>query len=414
MIRNYIKLALKVLARRKFFTFISLFGISLTLVVLMLATAILDNLFAPRAPESRFDRVLGVYSMGLYGERGGRTGPPGYGFLDKYLRGLPGAENVSIFSQLATTVLYHDGQKIESYVKRTDGPYWQILDFNFVEGGPFTQADDDAGRFVAVISEGMRTKLFGPHATAVGRVFEVDGFHVRIVGVVRDVPFTRYAGFSEIWLPTHTTKMENFRRSMTGAFHGIVLARSSSDFEKLRGAFADRVAKFHFDDPKMYNKLVVGLDTTFEGLARLMTNNKLDRKAATVLRTIFLGIALLFITLPTLNLVTINLSRIMERASEIGVRKAFGASSRSLVGQFIVENIVLTIIGGTIGFVLSVIALWTLNRAGWIPHASFDVNFRIFLWGMVIAALFGLISGVYPAWKMSRLHPVNALRGGAV
>src|SRR6185503_5720345 len=138
MITNYIKLALKVLARRKFFTFISLFGISLTLVVLMLATAILDNLFAPRKPESRFDRVLGIWAMGLYGERGGRTGPPGYGFLDQYVRGLPGAENVTIFSQLSTTVLYHDGRKIETYIKRADGAYWQILDFEFVEGGPYT------------------------------------------------------------------------------------------------------------------------------------------------------------------------------------------------------------------------------------------------------------------------------------
>lgn len=413
MITNYIKLALKVLARRKFFTFISLFGVSLTLVVLMLATAILDNLFAPRQPESRFDRVLGIYAMGLYGEHGGRTGPPGYGFVDKYLRGLPGAENVSIFSQLATTVLYHQGRKIETWIKRTDGAYWQILDFEFVEGGPFSQSDDDNGRMVAVISDQMRAKLFGKEP-ALGRVFEADGRRFTVVGVVRGVPITRYAGFSEIWVPTHTTKTLNFRRSMTGQFHGIVLARDRADFEKLRGAFAERIGDYKFDDPKVYSRLVVGLDTSFEGLARLMTNNQLDRKAANVMRSIFLGLALLFITLPTMNLVSINLSRIMERASEIGVRRAFGASSRTLIGQFVVENVVLTVIGGVIGFLLSVAALALLNRAGWIPHAHFDVNLRIFLWGMFIAALFGLISGVYPAWRMSRLHPVNALRGGVV
>lgn len=416
MISNYIKLAIKVLGRRKFFTFISLFGISLTLVVLMLATAILDNLFAPRQPESRFDRVLGVYSMGMYDSSGhsGRTGPAGYGFLDQYLRGLPGAENVSIFSMLSTTVLYHEGRKIETYIKRTDGPYWEILDFEFLEGGPFTQADDDSGRLVAVISDGMRTKLFGAGQKAVGRTFEADALRFRVVGVVRGVPFTRYAGFSEIWVPTHTTKTTDFRRHMMGAFSGIVLARSKDDFESLRSAFNERVSHFKFDDPKEFSQLVVGLDTTFEGFARLVTNNRLDRKASGVLRSILLGIALMFITLPTMNLVSINLSRIMERASEIGVRKAFGASSRTLVGQFIVENIVLTVIGGAIGFLLSVGALALLNRAGWIPHAHFDVNLRIFAWGMLLAALFGVISGVYPAWRMSRLHPVNALRGGAV
>ena len=73
MIRNYLKVALKVLGRRKFFTFISLFGITLTLVVLMVAAAMLDNAFAPQQPESRFDRVLGTYMVGIYGDHGGTT-----------------------------------------------------------------------------------------------------------------------------------------------------------------------------------------------------------------------------------------------------------------------------------------------------------------------------------------------------
>ena len=57
-------------------------------------------------------------------------------------------------------------------------------------------------------------------------------------------------------------------------------------------------------------------------------------------------LGLLFVLIPTVNLVNINISRIMERASEIGVRKAFGAPARTLVGQFLVENILLTLVGG--------------------------------------------------------------------
>jgi putative ABC transport system permease protein len=413
MLANYIKLALKVLGRRKFFTFISLFGISLTLVVLMLATAILDNLFAPRKPESRFDRVLGVYSMSLHGQEGSRHGPPGYGFLNQYLRDLPGTERTSIFSTVASTVVYHEGRKIETWIKRTDAAYWDILDFSFIEGAPFTQGDDDGGRLVAVISDELRTKLFG-RQSAMGRTFEADGRRFSVVGVVRGVSFTRLPGFSEIWVPTHTTKMSDFRRATFGHFQGIVLARSRGDLPALRTAFDERVKSFRFEDPKTFNKIAVGLDTTFEAFARMLTNNKAGRNATNIVRGVFLAVALLFITLPTMNLVSINLSRIMERASEIGVRKAFGASSRALVGQFIVENVVLTVIGGVIGFVLSIAALALLNRAGWIPYANFDVNARIFLWAMVLAALFGVISGVWPAWRMSRLHPVNALRGGAV
>ena len=133
-----------------------------------------------------------------------------------------------------------------------------------------------------------------------------------------------------------------------------------------------------------------------------------------MLRAILIVGALLFITLPTLNLVTVNLSRILERSSEIGVRKAFGASSRTLVGQFVVENVVLTLLGGLLGFALAVACIAALNESGAVPHARFDVNVRVFLEGMLLAAAFGVISGVVPAWRMSRLHPVHALRGGAL
>jgi putative ABC transport system permease protein len=413
MIINYIKLALKVLARRKFFTFISLFGISFTLVVLMVATAVLDNVFSPRAPESRFDRTLTVYVLGEYGPSGGRTSAPGYWFLDHYVRGLPGAEAVSVFEQASPSALYHAGQKVETFMKRTDGAYWRILNFTFLEGGPFTQADDDNANFVAVINEDLRRKLFGGQP-AVGKHFEFESRRYKVVGVVPSVPITRVAAFSEIWAPNSTTRNPEYKRQRFGNYAGLVMAKSEADFPALRRAFAERLDNYQFEDPKSFHKVVTGLDTTFESVARLSFNNKAEKNRTAILRMIFVFAALLFITLPTMNLVSINLSRIMERASEIGVRKAFGASSRALVGQFVVENVVLTIIGGAAGFLLALGVLKVMNYANPLPHMTFDVNLRIFLYGMLIAAAFGVISGVYPAWRMSRMHPVNALRGGAL
>ena len=63
MLKNYIKIAYKVFLRRKFFTFISLFAISFTLIVLMVTAAILDHVFGPMAPETKVDRMLGIYQM---------------------------------------------------------------------------------------------------------------------------------------------------------------------------------------------------------------------------------------------------------------------------------------------------------------------------------------------------------------
>ena len=121
---------------------------------------------------------------------------------------------------------------------------------------------------------------------------------------------------------------------------------------------------------------------------------------------------MLFILLPTVNLININVSRIMERRSEIGVRKAFGASSRALVGQFVLENVLLTVVGGLLGFGLSVLVLRAITESGVVPYAQFVLNLRVFVAGVLLTLAFGLVSGVYPAWRMSRLHPVDALRGG--
>jgi len=407
------KLALKVLMRRKFFTFISLFGISLTLVVLMIATAILDNAFAPRAPESRFDRVLVVYTIGVYGPQRESTGTPGYRFLDRYMRGLPSAEETSTFSNTSIVNMYPKGEKIETHVKRTDGAYWRILDFHFLEGGPFTQIDDDQGNLVAVITDDMRQKLFGG-ANAVGKTIDVDGQRFRVIGVVPAVPITRFAAFSEIWVPNKTQKRSGWQHQLTGGYSGMVLARSRADFPKLRAEFRDRLTRFVFEDPKRFNTVVAGLDTPFEAFARGMIPMKSVQAppSAPRLRLILGVLALLFITLPTMNLVSINLSRIMERASEIGVRKAFGAPARTLVGQFLVENILLTLVGGVIGYFLSSIVLHILSEAGIFSYARFTLNLRVFAYGMALALVFGVLSGVYPAWRMSRLNPVDALKGG--
>ena len=409
--KSYCKLALKVLGRRKFFTFISLFGISMTLVVLMVATAILDNFFAPRPPESRFDRVLVNYRLTQWGPQNIESTEPGYLFLQRYMKTLHDVERTAIFANPQSIAIYRGTARIDASVKRTDADYWRILDFRFLEGGPFHASDDASGALVAVITDKLRDQLFGGGA-AVGKTVEIDGQNFRVVGVVPRVSMTRTVAWSDIWAPIGSLKSSDYRHEMQGGFNGLVLAHSTADFPRLKREFQTSLRTFPLDR-KLYTEVRTGLDTPFEALARIMTWNRAGDRAPLIIRSIFGAIALLFMTLPALNLITLNLSRILERASEIGVRKAFGAPRRALVLQFVLENVVLTLIGGVVGFGLAVLAVAAVTASGAIPNAEFDVNVRVFAWGMLIAAFFGIFSGVYPAWRMSRLDPVNALRGGA-
>ena len=124
-----------------------------------------------------------------------------------------------------------------------------------------------------------------------------------------------------------------------------------------------------------------------------------------------LGLGLLFMLLPALNLVNINVSRTLERSAEIGVRKAFGATAGTLAGQFLLENIFLTLLGGALGLGLAAGALHLLNGSHFLPYSAFALNGRVFGVGLGAVLFFGVLSGAYPAYKMSKLTAVKALKG---
>jgi putative ABC transport system permease protein len=415
MLKNYVKIALKVLVRRKFFTFISLFGISFTLLVLMVVTAMLDHTLAPMAPESRQARIIGVYRAVAWGPHSTTSGDPGYKLLDTYARGLDEVERLSIFSAGDTVQSFVRGSKITSELKRTDGEFWQILDFTFLEGAPYTAQDVEQAAFVAVINQTTRRRFFGD-GPAIGQTLEVDGQRFRVVGVVPDISRVRFVPFADIWAPITTAKSDGYKRRLMGGFMAIALAKDAAAIPRIREQFNARLQHVELDNPRELQFIVAPFETLFDSYARnapLVSDRKDPRPQGWRLLGLLVGVALLFLLLPTVNLININVSRIMERASEIGVRKAFGASSHTLVGQFVVENVILTLVGGLIGLVLSYFVLQAITASGLIRYADFHINLRVFLYGMGIAALFGLLSGVYPAWRMSRLNPVQALKGAS-
>ena len=409
MLRSYLKLAAKVLLRRKFFTFASLFGVAFTLTVLTVGATVLDHVFAPHAPETRMSRTLGVYGLAMQGPQATRTGWAGWAFLDRYVRDLPGAEKVSFFQLQRQVDSYLGTRKVSSYLKRADGAFWQVLDFQFLEGQPYTEDDERQARPVAVINETTRHRFFGGRA-AVGKTIELDGQRFRVVGVVRDVPLLRFVPFSDVWVPISTARSDGYRREEVGNFMALVMAPPERH-AALRREFDARLQAARPADAKMFTRFHGGLETLFEFASRMFLSPRLEAARPLMLLGLLLGGALLFMLLPAINLVNLNLSRILERTGEIGVRKAFGASSRTLVAQFLLEGVVLALLGGLIGLLLSAVVLAALNAAEVIPYAHLTLNLRVFGWGLLFATLFGLLSGSYPAWRMSRLHPVDALRG---
>ncbi|WP_439557614.1 ABC transporter permease, partial [Dyadobacter sp.] len=122
-------------------------------------------------------------------------------------------------------------------------------------------------------------------------------------------------------------------------------------------------------------------------------------------------VLVMFMGLPAINLVNVNVSRILERASEIGVRKAFGAPAKALLWQFIIENVFITFIGGAFALILSFAIIKMINASGWIAYADLTINLPVFAISIAVCLIFGLLSGVLPAFRMSKLRIVEALKG---
>ena len=414
VLKNYLITAYKVFLRRKIFTAINLVGIVLTLTVLMTATAMLDAFLHPTGPEKHSASYLEINRISLRTEEGGDdrwVAPPGYKFFDQYVRQLERPSKMSIHSRIEKMTSYLSGQKLSLQMMRTDGSYWELMEFDFIEGRPLSHADDEQGRSVAVISQETRARVFGEQS-ALNQSITVNGQTFAIVGVVENVSAMEKHAYADIWVPVSTNPSSLYRQELLGNYTILLQGTSAANLKEIQQEFIEMLQNNSFDGARHYEVAFSGADTRLDALARSRVGDSESYESGSEgLLAIMGGAALLFMLLPTVNLVNLNISRMLERASEIGVRRAFGARQRDLVGQFIVESVLLTLVGGLIGGIFSIGVLQMIESSGLIPHVNFDINWRVFAYGSAFVVVFGLLSGAYPAWKMSRLQPVQALKG---
>jgi putative ABC transport system permease protein len=413
MLFSYLKIAWKVLQRRKFFTAISLFGISFTLMILLVVYSMYDYTVGPHRPELRIDRLLFVSRIQLLYRDGGTSNSNlGYAFLTRHVRTLKTPEKVSIsLGNFSTVVAYVGNQTLKLDRKFTDGEFWQVLDFDFLAGRPYNTHEVQDAAHVAVLNETSARRYFGTVAGAIGRTVELDAVRYQVVGVVGDVSISRINTYADVWLPITTTTDNLHDPDYLGRYQAIILARNSADVPRIQDEYQRTVEHLPIPDPKRYKQVKSFARTLLATLTSRFNMEGGSEGGVGVFARAALALGFLFLLLPALNLVNINVSRTLERASEIGVRKAFGATAGLLVGQFLVENIFLTLLGGVLGLGLAAGALALINSSHFIPYAAYALNERVFGVALGIILFFGILSGAYPAYKMSKLHAVKALKG---
>lgn len=414
MLLNYIKIAWKVLLRHPFYTFVTLFGISVTLTVIVVLSSFVNHLFGSHYPETKRDRSLYVQFMTIQDTVRGalNRGPISFKFLSEHTRDLPHTEYTTICSFLGSSTAYSQGRKIKLNHKFTDANFWRVLDFDFIEGKPYNEQNIATNDLVAVITDGLKKQYFGVEEEMVtGRNIEIEGVNFRIIGVVKGSPPSRPVSYADIFFP-YTAPKSNYQNvELMGNYVAIVLAQRASDRAAIQSEFQSRMNRIKKPIQRFgneYHTLTLPIEdyqgTIYE---TFFANNPGLRN---ILYAAVAFLVFMLLGLPAINLVNVNVSRILERSSEIGVRKAFGAPVRTLLWQFMIENIFITLLGGVLALILSFLVIGWINHEAWIAYSDLTINPSVFLVSLAVCLLFGLLSGVLPAVRMSRIKIVDALK----
>jgi putative ABC transport system permease protein len=409
MFKNYIKLTFKVLMRRKMFTFINLFGISFTLTILLAATTIYTLMIVANPIQPNLSKTLIINQVQFSDKERGSysSGSAMPYFIEQTVRPLEKeVEIISFCSRGAVTVTIYLGDKrLDIDMKDTDENFWKMFSFKFLEGRPYDKQEIINTPQVVVICKSIKESIFGA-SPAVGKFLNINNKNYKVIGVVDDIPAIYLSAYSQVWMPynyvSYTTQVKE-KDYNSWSYQVLVQAKSRKDFEMLRNHFKREVAKVK--PPDNMKEAEAKLESSFEFTFKSYS----DRSKSQFMLVAF---AILFSFIPLLNLTNLTVSRIYERASEIGVRKAFGATKPNMAVQFVYENIVVTVVGGILGFIGAWALLKGIDASGLMNLGDVDFSLRVYFYGFIVILIFGVISGLYPALKMSKLQIVTCLKGG--
>ncbi|MBI5292309.1 MAG: ABC transporter permease [Chloroflexi bacterium] len=322
-----------------------------------------------------------------------------YELLSKTLKNIVGI--APSFSTNGTVT--YGTETVTVQVTATTPDYGIVRSSEAANGRFITAADRSNSARVAVLGSQTATDLFRG-LNPVGRSIKINGVPFAVVGV-----------------------LESKGSSGFGNADAIVLVPLETGYEKLFGALATANGKRQVSDislsaanPDGVNDLILQIERTLRRQHRLNLTDELDfsvlsqtaflgaLNTITATLTAFLGaIAGLSLLVGGIGIMNIMLVSVTERTKEIGLRKAVGAKRIVILIQFLIETVTLSLIGGLLGIGLG----WGI--AAGVTAANLiqaQVTLSSILLAFFFAAAVGIFFGLYPAWRASRLRPIEALR----
>ncbi|HTX36676.1 MAG TPA: ABC transporter permease [Bryobacteraceae bacterium] len=283
--------------------------------------------------------------------------------------------------------------------------YSVIHSFRLAEGNFFNNSDDAASATVCVLGEGAKVNLLG-YAPAVGKVIKVNDVWLTVVGVLTEqlMAGAQSSGGQMqdinniIYIPLNTLQYRFWDQSFANL-------KDDLDGIELR-------LKPDVDSIEVAKVVTAVLNSTHHNIqdftvtipAALLAQ---QQRTQTIFTYVMVAIAAISLLVGGIGIMNIVLATVLERTREIGIRRSIGARRFDIVRQFLTESVLISVGGGLLGIAFGFFLAWLIARtAEWktiVTSASVVIAF-----GVSVAV--GVIFGIYPAVKASRINPIDALR----
>jgi putative ABC transport system permease protein len=307
------------------------------------------------------------------------------------------AANLTAAAQLAS-----EDQNWTTRITGTSPEFFSIRNWRVSQGSIFTQSDVDSGTKVVVLGQTVVDKLFGPNADPLGQTIRIKNVPFAVVGVLEKKGQSAMGQDNDdtAVIPESTFQAKIQATGLQKFINGAIMVGTASQeattsaMSQVRLLLRDR----HHIQP--------GMDDDFNIRNLTEMSNAFEGNMAT-LTLLLAGIAAVSLLVGGIGIMNIMLVSVTERTREIGVRMAVGAKPRHILAQFLVESLTLSVTGGLLGIALALgLTKLAAMRFDWPMIVRPDV--------IVLAVSFsvgvGLVFGLYPAYKASRLDPIDALR----
>jgi putative ABC transport system permease protein len=304
----------------------------------------------------------------------------------------------------AGTMVYGN-KNTQATVSGVTPGYATVRKFYPILGRFLNDSDVRTNARVAVLGQTVLHELFPAGVNPIGQDIKINRIPFRVIGVMEEKGGTAFSDEDDVvFVPLTTAQTRLFSgRDVSGDYSVSVIYIQAIDESRL-DAVRDQMTR----TLRQRHGLIYSTDKDdFSILSQSDVASVLG--SLTAVLTAFLGlIAAISLLVGGIGIMNIMLVSVTERTREIGLRKAVGAKRRDILGQFLIEAIMLSLTGGFVGIAIGVTG--TLTASGMIEDFRTHISSSTILLATSFSVVVGLFFGIYPAMRAARLNPIDALR----